>query len=71
MSSDRHVRVGAEAHLDTVVDGAVITCPAAFTSAQREALQAAATMAGIKVLHYAELAAGTSTASVVFRRSVL
>ena len=57
--------MGAEAHLDTVVDGAVITCPAAFTSAQREALQAAATMAGIKVLHNAE--ACTSTASVVLR----
>ena len=55
LSSDRHVKGGAEAHLDTVVDGAVITCPAAFTSAQREALQAAATMAGLKVLHHLKI----------------
>ncbi|KAK9827324.1 hypothetical protein WJX81_005161 [Elliptochloris bilobata] len=46
----RHVKVGAEAHLDTSVEGVVITCPAAFTSAQREALHAAATMAGLRVL---------------------
>jgi len=40
--------VGAEAHLDTEVAHAVITVPAAFTSAQREATHAAATMAGLQ-----------------------
>lgn len=41
--------MGAEAYLDAQVSQAVITVPAAFTSAQREAAQAATTMAGFQV----------------------
>ena len=41
--------MGAEAYLDAEVTQAVITVPAAFTSAQREATQAATTMAGLQV----------------------
>ena len=40
----------AEESLDTMIDGAVITVPAYFDEAQRQATKDAATLAGIKVL---------------------
>ena len=40
----------AEESLDTILDGAVITVPAYFDEAQRQATKDAATLAGIKVL---------------------
>ena len=40
----------AEESLDTMLDGAVITVPAYFDEAQRQATKDAATLAGIKVL---------------------
>ena len=46
----RNLVTRAEASLDAMLDGAVITVPAYFDEAQRQATKDAATLAGIKVL---------------------